>query len=247
MLTLLLAFVAATVVAGGLKLAFVHSSWSLIFPFLTVFVGAAILAARQVALRIEPIIKSAEKQLLAGRREAALDALRDGMSLQKWHPLIGGQLRGQIGALQYDGGNLDEAEAELSRASRWPWTSRALLGCVYFKKRDSKQMKKAFETAVTVGSKEPLAWTLYAYCLLAQGEREATVKVLQRALKKNVGDARLTANLELAIEGKKLKVAPYGDKWSRFNLDGGPGPVVPKAARGFAVRPGFRQKAQRKR
>lgn len=246
MLTLLIAFVAATLVSAGLNYAF-HSSWSLILPFLAVFIGVAILAVRQVAKRIEPLIKTAEKHLLGGRREMALASLREGLSMQKWHPLIGGQLRAQIGALQYDTGNLDEAEAELSRASRWPWTSRALLGCVHFKKRDPARMKRAFETAVSVGDKEPLAWTLYAYCLVAQGEREASVKVLERALKKNPGDARLEANLELAKEGKKLKVAPYGDKWSRFNLDGGAGPVLPKAARGFAVRPGFRQKAQRKR
>jgi tetratricopeptide (TPR) repeat protein len=247
MLTIFLALVAATLVTGGIKYEFPSASWSLIFPFVAVFLGAAIVAARQVSKRIEPLIKTTEKHLLGGRRELALKTLRDGLSLRRWHPLIGAQLRGQIGAIHYDSGDLDEAEAELSRASRWPWTSRALLGCVYFKKRDGARMKKAFEAAVSTGAKEPLAWTLYAWCLIAQSQREQAVKVLERGLKKIPGDQRLQANLELAKEGKKLKVAPYGDKWSRFNVDGGPGPVVPKAARGFAIRPGFRQRAQRKR
>ncbi len=247
MLTILLALVAAVAVTFGIHEASPRSSWSLILPFLTVFLGVLVLAVRQVAKKVEPIIKGAEKHLMGGRRELALKALRDGLPLQKWHPLIGAQLRGQIGALQYDSGNLDEAEAELSRASRWPWTVKALLGCLYFKKRDSERMAKAFETACKVGDKEPLAYTLYAWCLLAQSKKDEAVKVLERALKKVPGDQRLQTNLELAKEGKKLKTAPYGDKWARFNLDGGPGPVVPKAARGFAVRPGFRQKSMRKR
>jgi|SRR5579871_343861 len=245
MLTIVFALFAAAAVTGGLKLAFPHSSWSLIFPFVVAFIGATALSLRRVGKKLEPLVKQAEKHLLGGRRELALKSLREGLPMQKWHPMIAGQLRAQIGALHYDTGDLDEAEAELSRASRWPWTSRALLGCVYFKRRNPEKMKKAFETAVRTGAKEPLVWTLYAYCLIAQGKREEAVKVLERALKKNAGDQRLEANLELAKEGKKLKTAPYGDKWSRFGLDGD-GPVLPKAARGFAVRPGFRQKARRR-
>jgi hypothetical protein len=73
--------------------------------------------------------------------------------------------------------------------------------------------------------------------------------VLERALKANPGDHRIESNVELAKEGKKLKVAPYGESWARFALDS-EGPVlprsVPKGARGFAVRPGFRQKPKRR-
>ncbi len=247
MWTILLAFLAASAVTGGLKLAFPHSSWSLIFPFLVTLVAAAALLLRRVGKKLEPIMKQAEKHLLGGRRELALKSLDEGMALRTWHPMIAGQLHAQIGAMHYDAGDLDEAEASLSRASRWPWTSRALLGCVYFKRRNTEKMVKAFDTAVKVGSKEPLSWTLYAYCMIAQGKREEAVKLLEQAVKKIPNDQRLQANLELAKEGKKLKTAPYGDKWSRFGLEGGAGPVLPKAARGFAVRPGFRQKAQRRR
>ena len=74
--------------------------------------------------------------------------------------------------------------------------------------------------------------------------REA-VKILERALKKNPGDGRLQTNLELAQAGKKLKTAPYGDKWSRFGLDG-EGSALPKAARGYNIRPGFRQRPKRR-
>jgi hypothetical protein len=79
----------------------------------------------------------------------------------------------------------------------------------------------------------------------ARGEKEEAAKILSRGLTKLPGDQRLKNNLELVNEGKKLKVAPYGDRWARFQLDGSL-PGVPKAARGFAQRPGFRQRPQRK-
>ncbi len=245
MLTIVLALLSALAVTGALKLAFVHSTWSLLFPFLVTLVAVAVLLMRRMSQRLEPLIEETQRHLAGGRRELALKSLREGLRFGLWHPLVAAQLRAQIGELQYALGDLDQAEAELAQSSRWPWTSRALLGCVYFKKHETDKMKRAFEVAVKVGDKEALSWTLYAYCELARGEREAAVKLLERGLKKCPGDARLLANLELAREGKKLKVAPYGDRWTRFGLDT-EGPVLPKAARGFAVKPGFRQRSRRK-
>jgi tetratricopeptide (TPR) repeat protein len=247
MLSIAIALFAAAAVSGGIKALFPHSTWSLLFPFLVVFVGGAAFLLRRVGRRIEPLVKDAERHLVGGRREMALKSLESGLPWQRWHPLIGGQLKAQIGALHYDAGKFEEAEEALKHASRWPWTGKALLACTYFKRRaPDEKMVRAFESAVRSGDKEPLSWTVYAYCLLARGKREEAQKVLERALKKNPNDERLKANLELAREGKKLKTAPYGDKWSRFGLDGD-GPVLPRAARGFAVRPGFRQKARSKK
>ena len=99
------------------------------------------------------------------------------------------------------------------------------------------------------GKKESLAWTVYAWCLQSRNRRDQAVAVLKRGVDKVPADARLKANLELASENKKIKVAPYGDKWAAFMLDGSlPGVPdnVPKFARGFAQRPGFRQRPSAK-
>ena len=247
MLSILISLVAAVVSTALLKLAFVRSRWELIFPFLVVLVGVMALLFRRTATMLEPLIKGAEKHLMAGRREQAMKALRDGLGLGRWNPLVPPQLRVQIGTLEYALGHLDEAEVELKRAWRWPWQSRAYLGCVYFKKRDGAKMEKAFETAVAVGKKEGLAWATYAWCLVAQGKRAEAVKVLERGLKEIPNDHRLESNLELARKpSEKLKMAPYGDTWAAFALETA-GPVLPKAARGFAVRPGFRQRPMRRK
>ena len=71
-----------------------------------------------------------------------------------------------------------------------------------------------------------------------------------RGLEKLPGNQRLQGQIEAINEGKKLKVAPYGDRWARFGLDGSVatgGVKIPKAMRGFAQKPGFRQRPVKKR
>jgi Flp pilus assembly protein TadD len=217
----------------------VHTIPGAITPAVIATIVAAVLLMRRVGKRVQPIVEEAQRHLQAGRKELALKSLRAGLEHRLWHPLLEGQLRSQIGALQYASGNYDEAIEELRRASPRPWESKAFLGCAYFKKHDEEGLKKAFETAVKVGKKEGLAWTMYAWCMVARGKKEEAAKILERGLKELPNDQRLQTNLELAQAGKKLKVAPYGDKWSSFGLDGSV-PGVPKGAKGFAPRPGFR-------
>lgn len=225
-------------------------AWEAVLIGLTVAIVGAVLLLRRAGAQLDPLMKTVEKHITGGRRELALKALRDGMVLGKWNPLLPAQLRVQIGIMEYVAGNLDVAEEELGKASRYPWLSRAYLGCVHFKRRNEEAMKKAFEDAIKVGEKEGVAYTLYAHCLLAQNKKAEAVEVLERGLKKLPGDHRLENNLELAKEGKKLKTAPYGEDFGRFLLEGPPtmsNPNLPKGMRGFAVRPGFRQRPQRRK
>ena len=247
MLSPVLALVAAVLVSVLMQaIHLVRSTTGTLLPAIAVFVTAVLLLLRRTSRLVEPLVKEAEKHVMGGRVDMGIRTLEGGLRWGLWHPLVPGQLRSMIGTLYFDTGKLDLAEENLSRAVRWPWNTKALLGVVHFKKRNQAGMVKAFETAVGVGKKEGLAWTLYAHCQLSCGNKDAAVAILERALKENKGDGRLEANLELAKEGKKLKTAPYGDKWSRFRLDGD-APVLPKAARGFAVRPGFRQKPQKRK
>jgi len=254
MFTILIALATGLVVGEGsyliLGAAFKHAKvWEAVLLGTAAGLTGGILLLRRAGSQMEPLMKTVEKHIVGGRREMALAGLREGLALGRWNPLLPAQLRTQIGILEYVAGNLDEAEAELSRGSRYPWLSRAYLGCVYFKRRSEAKMKAAFETAIKVGEKEGVAYTLYAHCLLAQSKKAEAIAVIERGLKKLPGDHRLQANLELAREGKKLKVAPYGEDFSRFLLDGPPmaiNPDLPKGMRGHASRPGFRQRPRRK-
>jgi tetratricopeptide (TPR) repeat protein len=246
-LSIVVAILSGVVVGAIFRLTGVtHSVAGAITPGVIATIVAAIILMRRIGKMINPVVEEAQRHLQGGRRELALKSLRDGLRFRRWHPLLEPQLRTQIGLLLYDEGKNDEALEELKRASSRPWESPAFLGCAYFKKRDEEHMAKAFEKAVKVGEKDDLSWTVYAWCLAAREKKAEAVAVLKRAVEKLPANERLKNNLELVEGGKKMKVAPYGDRWARFGLDGSK-PGVPKQMRGFAQRPGFRQRPQRKR
>jgi tetratricopeptide (TPR) repeat protein len=246
-LSILVAILSGVVVAALFRVTGVsHSVAGAITPGVIAMIIAVIFLMRRVGKMVNPVVEEAQRHLQGGRQELALKSLRDGLRFGRWHPLLQPQLRTQIGLLLYAQGDTDAAVTELEHASKRPWESPAFLGCAYFKKRDEAKMVKAFEKAVKVGQKDDLAWTVYAWCLAARDKKAEAVAVLKRALEKLPANERLKNNLELVEGGKKMKVAPYGDRWARFGLDGSK-PGVPKQMRGFAQRPGFRQRPQRKR
>jgi tetratricopeptide (TPR) repeat protein len=245
-LSIVVAVVAGVFVGALFRLThLVHSTAGAITPGVIGMIVVAVFLFRRIGRLVNPIVEEAQRHMQGGRRELALKSLREGLRWHRWHPLLESQLRTQIGLLLYDQGDVDAALAELKHGSSRPWESPAFLGCAYFKKRDEGHMKAAFEKAVKVGDKDGLSWTVYAWCLVARGKKAEAVEVLKRAIEKLPADERLKTNLELVETGKKMKVAPYGDRWARFGLDGSK-PGVPRAMRGFAQRPGFRQKPTRR-
>ena len=240
MLTILTSILLGLAVGAVFRLShMVHTLPGAITPAVVAAVAAAILIMRRVGKQVQPVVEEAQRHLQGGRRELALKSLKQALGFRLWHPLLAGQIHAQVGALHYASAEYDEAIAELEHASMRPWEAKAFLGCAYFKKHNEEGLTKAFEVAVRVGKKESLAWTVYAWCMVARGKKDEAAEILGRALKEIPGDQRLQTNLELVQQGKKLKVAPYGEKWAAFGLDGST-PGVPKGMKGFAQRPGFR-------
>ena len=246
MLSIFVAVLSGVIVGALFRLTHVvHTTAGAITPGVIALVVVAILMFRRIGKLINPIVEEAQRHIKGGRNDMALKSLRDGLKHKAWHPLLETQLRTQIGLMLYSTGDTDGALEELKRGSSRPWESPAFLGCAHFKKRNEEAMKKAFDKAIKVGDKESLSYTVYAWCLASRGQKDAAVKVLEKGIARLPADQRLKTNLELVQAGKKMKVAPYGDRWAAFALDGSI-PGVPKAARGFAQRPGFRQKPIRR-
>ena len=174
MLSPVLALVAAVLVSVLMQaIHLVRSTTGTLLPAIAVFVTVVLLLLRRTSRLVEPLVKEAEKHVMGGRVDMGIKTLEAGLRWGLWHPLVPGQLRSMIGTLYFDTGKLDLAEENLARAVRWPWNTKALLGVVHFKKRNQAGMVKAFETAVGVGKKEGLAWTLYAHCQLSCGNKDA--------------------------------------------------------------------------
>lgn len=250
MLTILSSLLVGAAVGALLRISgLVHTLPGAITPGVLVTLVAAVLIMRRFGKKLSPLVEEAQRHMQAGRRELALKSLREALKWKSWHPLLESQLRVQIGVLLYAQADYDGAIAELSRAASKPWEGPAFLGCAYFKKHNEAGLVKAFEKAIKAAPKEGLAYTVYAWCMNARGKKAEAAKILERGIAKAPNDERLKTNLELVQQGKKLKVAPYGDRWAAFGLDGAM-PGVPKGARGYAqrpgFRPGFRQKPQRR-
>jgi len=257
MYTILVSLLVGALAGVGIRLSGVHSIAGAIFPGVLVALAAAIFLFRRISTRITPIMEEAQKHMQGRRMDMALQTMRDGLRWTKWHPLLEPQLRTQIGMLLYLQEKFDEALPELKRGTSQQWESRAYLACLYFKRREPEPMVKAFEDAAKAGEKDELYWSTYAYCLNAQGKKDEAEKVLRRGLEKLPGNQRLQEFIEAVRKNDKLKMGQrFGDRWAMFKLDSSipgagartiDGKEVPKAYRGFASRPGFREKPKSRR
>jgi tetratricopeptide (TPR) repeat protein len=252
MYTIFVSLFAGALVGVIIKLSgTIHSIAGAILPAILVAFAAGILVFRRVSTRITPIVEEAQQHMQGRRPEMALKSLRNGLRWTKWHPLLEPQLRTQIGILLYLQKQYDEALPELARGTKQQWESRAYLGALYFKRREEAPMVKAFEEGVKAGEKDEFFWSLYAYCLNAQGKKTEAEAVLRRGLEKLPGNARLQDAIEAVKTNDKLKMQKFGDRWAMFQLEANAVPTggqdIPKMYRGRASRPGFREKPQRKR
>lgn len=248
MATIFLSLFLGALVGGLVRVSgLVHSVAGSILPGFLVTIGVAFFLLRRSGQFISGLVDEAGQHMKGGRKEMAIKTLREGLKYSRWNPLLAPQLRAQIGILLYASNDLDGAIRELEQSTKRMWEARAYLGCAYYKKKNDAGMKRAFNDALKAGEKEGLAYTVAAWCFLQRDLKADAIAVLKQGREKLPSDERLEGHLEAINEGKKLKVAPYGDRWASFLLDGAmPGvQQLPKAMRGYAQRPGFRQKPLR--
>jgi Tfp pilus assembly protein PilF len=94
-----------------------------------------------------------------------------------------------------------------------------MLAILYQKKNDKAKMTETFEKAVKVTAKESMLWSLYAYCVLKDGDRDKALEILARGLKKLPDDDKLKANHTAVANKQKMKMKNYGELWMQFYLE----------------------------
>ena len=99
------------------------------------------------------------------------------------------------------------------------WVAMAMLGIIQMKRNQPKKMIATFDKTVAGTRKEPLLWSLYAFCLDKISDRNKAVSVMEKGLKKVGGDELMSSNLEALKSGGKMKMQGYGDLWLQFQLE----------------------------
>jgi tetratricopeptide (TPR) repeat protein len=219
LINLALALLAGAIGGAVCALGFHLGAWASALPALALFVGAFLLLNRRTSQQITGLMATVQQDLQAGRVEKAISALRACFPLARWQFTLGSQIHGNLGMLLYMRKDFDGALPHLQKAFFRDWMAYATLGALYCLRNQTGPMEKAFERSVSVGKKEGLAWSVYAFAWQKLGEREKAQKVLARAVEANPTDDRLKSNLTALQNKKKMKMRSYEPAWYQFHLE----------------------------
>jgi len=207
-------------VGVGLLLGIWLSPIESIIPGVVVLGVAYFLLARRSMKRLEAIFLASQKDLMAGRIDKAIKIMETGRSIGRWQFMVSSQIDAQVGMVLYVREDFKAAQPYLEKAFSRVWIASAMLGAIYYKKKNVEKMRRALDKAVAVGKKQGLVWQIYAWCEWKLGNTERAIEILNRgskALKEE--DERLKTNLLALQNGKKMKMKQHGEQWYQFHLE----------------------------
>lgn len=228
MLSLLISLVVGALFGFGLSLTTSLHPMVYLIAATVVFLVIYFILMRKVMNKVNTLVESAQRDLMANRTEKAVAAIQHAKKKYgPWQFYVGRQMDAQTGVIYFLRRDFSKAYEYLKNGFVRHWMAMGMLGVIYHKRNQTDAMIKTFEKAVTANRKEPLLWNLYAYCLDQAGKRDKAIDVLNKGMKKVKGDERLAANLEALRNGKKMKMQAYGDLWYQFHLEK-PGSMIRK-------------------
>ena len=185
-----------------------------------VFSVIYVILLKKIMSKINEAMEAVQKDIAANRPDAAIHKLETVQKKYKhWQFYIQKQMNSQIGMVYYLRRDFTKAYEYLNSGFVRHWVAMAMLAIIFMKRNQPKKMIATFEKAVAANRKEPLLWSLYAYCLEKIGDRGKAVSIMQKGLKKNSGNELMEANLNALQNGKKMKMQDYGDVWFQFQLE----------------------------
>lgn len=187
---------------------------------MVVFTMVYVIILKKIMGQINVTMESVQKDLAANRPEAAISKIEAVKNKYKnWQFYTGKQMDAQIGMVYYLKRDFSKAFEYLEKGFVRHWMAMAMLGIIYMKRNQTKNMIATFEKATAASRKEPMLWSLYAFCLEKIGDRNKAVSVMEKGLKKVGANELMEANLEALKNGKKMKMQEYGDIWYQFQLE----------------------------
>ena len=194
---------------------------------------AYVLLARRTVARMQAMMMQAQAWLQRSppQFDRAVRDIERAYPLGRWQFGLAHQLDAQIGMIYFLQRDFARAAPYLKRALMWgPWVTGAMLGVVYYRKKDTASVEKTFQVVLKKGRKTPLAWCLWAYLLVQMGRRDEAQKLLAEGAAKLPHDLRLREALLALENGKKLKMRAFGEQWYQFHLERPPAQAAPPQA-----------------
>jgi tetratricopeptide (TPR) repeat protein len=198
-----------------------------ILPALVVLILCYFLLSRKLATSLEPAMKSVQEDLLKAHTDRAITKLKDiSNRYGLWQFFLRSSIDGQIGSIYYMLGNYKEARPFLEKAFIRHWVAKAMLALIYYRERKMKKVDEVFSNTTRFVKKAGLLWSIWAYCLWRNGDKERAIATLAKG-KSYMGesDPHLTQNLLLLQNNKPMKMKAYGEQWYQFQLE-----LTPQAA-----------------
>ncbi len=211
----ILAMLAVGFGLGGGEFKFLYG----LLPGLMVLGTVYILLARRTLNEVQKTVGLAQAELEGQKTERAIALLKQCYPLGKWQFLIKSQIDAQIGSILYMTQKFDQSEPYLKTSFKKNWVARAMLGALYFKRKNYTEMESVFDEAAKANKKESLMWNIYAYCMWKSGQTDKAISVLNRALEAVPGDAKSKTNLTALQNNKKMKMRSWNMMWYQFHLD----------------------------
>ncbi|CAM2064561.1 hypothetical protein SCOR_04270 [Sulfidibacter corallicola] len=218
MINLAISIGVALVLAIGLVL--LQTSWFIYVPMgLVAGVTTFLVLGRRIQTQLEAIMYQMQKDIQSGKLDRAIDTLKQGYSLKNRHIFVEGQLNSQIGVLYYLKKDHERALEYLSKGFVKHHIAQCMLAIIHYKRKNLDEMKKVMDETIRANGKQSICYGLYAWLLHQNKDKEGAMAMLQKGLKKMPDDEKLTNNLTLLQNDKKMKMKAYGDMWVQFMLE----------------------------
>jgi tetratricopeptide (TPR) repeat protein len=244
--SILISLLIGAAVAVGYTLLALWKTWAMGLILGTlVALGSFVLISRVLAKRFEPRFMQVQKQIQAGANQAALKGLEEMLALSRWQILLAGQIHAQMGLLSYAMDRDDQAIEHLSRSGLRVPDAQVALAALHYRRKEKDKAKDVLEVAIKANKKQILLYNVLAWMLYKQGEREAAIRELQRALKVESGSEATQDNLLRAQNNKKLNMKRFGTSWYALKLEKPPAAL--RQGHPAGMRRGFRNRKQRGR
>ncbi len=246
MYTIVVSILIGAAVGVAYTLADLWQGWAMgIILAVLVALATFVLVSRRLAKRIEPAFEQVGKQLQSGAHQPAIRSLEELLPMARWQVLLAGQIYAQMGLIAYATDKDDQALEYLGKAGLRVPDAQLARAALLYRRKKVDEAKEVLDVAIRANKKQVLLYHVYAFILAKEGEREAAIEQLQKALKVEPSSESTKDNLLRLQNNKKLNMKRFGTQWYGLKLE-----KLPASMRQGHVpgpRKGFRSRAQRGR